>query len=63
MSRQQGDITILTKANSRSQSLRTTIPMSITRQLNLKEGDHLRWEIQARDNKLIVVVSSLNRVS
>jgi bifunctional DNA-binding transcriptional regulator/antitoxin component of YhaV-PrlF toxin-antitoxin module len=61
MSRQQGDITILTKANSRSQSLRTTIPMSITRQLSLKEGDHLRWEIQAKDNKLIVVVSSLNK--
>jgi antitoxin component of MazEF toxin-antitoxin module len=59
MSRQQGDMTILTKANSRSQSLRTTIPMSITRQLNLKEGDHLRWEIQARDNTLIVVVTTI----
>jgi hypothetical protein len=57
MSRQQGDITVLTKANSRSQSLRTTIPMSITRQFKLKEGDHLRWEIQARDNKLILVVN------
>lgn len=57
MSRQQGDITVLTKANSRSQSLRTTIPMSITRQFNLKEGDHLRWEIQAKESKLFVVVS------
>jgi hypothetical protein len=57
MSRQQGDITVLTKANSRSQSLRTTIPMSITRQFNLKEGDHLKWEIQAKESKLFVVVS------
>jgi antitoxin component of MazEF toxin-antitoxin module len=63
MSRQQGDITILTKANSKSQSLRTTIPVSITRQLNLKEGDHLRWEIQARDNKLVVMVSFVNGTS
>jgi bifunctional DNA-binding transcriptional regulator/antitoxin component of YhaV-PrlF toxin-antitoxin module len=61
MSRQQGDITILTKANSRSQSLRTTIPMSITRQFKLKEGDHLRWEIQAEESKLFVVVSSVNQ--
>jgi bifunctional DNA-binding transcriptional regulator/antitoxin component of YhaV-PrlF toxin-antitoxin module len=60
MSRQQGDITILTKANS-SQSLRTTIPMSITRQFKLKEGDHLRWEIQAEESKLFVVVSSVNQ--
>ncbi|UVS68335.1 AbrB family transcriptional regulator [Nitrososphaera viennensis] len=55
----QGDITVLTKANTRSQSLRTTIPMSITRQLRLKEGGKLRWEIQAKDNNLVVVVSAL----
>jgi bifunctional DNA-binding transcriptional regulator/antitoxin component of YhaV-PrlF toxin-antitoxin module len=60
MSRQQGDITVLTKANSRSQSLRTTIPMSITRQFNLKEGDHLRWEIQAKESKLFVVINPIN---
>ena len=62
MSRQQGDITVLTKANSRSQSLRTTIPMSITRQFNLKEGDHLKWEIQAKESKLFVVVNSVNKI-
>lgn len=59
MSKQFGDITIITKANSTSQSLRTTIPMSIARQFKLKEGDQLRWEIQAKENKLIVVVSPL----
>lgn len=53
-----GDTTILTKANTKSQSLRTTIPMSITRQLKLKEGGRLRWEIQAKDNKLVVAVSA-----
>lgn len=52
----QGDVTILTKANSTSQSLRSTIPMSITRQFSLKEGDHLKWEIQAKQDKLIIVV-------
>ena len=42
-----GDITILTKANTKSNSLRTTIPMSITKHFGLKEGGHLRWDIQA----------------
>jgi bifunctional DNA-binding transcriptional regulator/antitoxin component of YhaV-PrlF toxin-antitoxin module len=54
-----GDITILTKANTKSNSLRTTIPMSITKHFGLKEGGHLRWEIQAKENQLIVVVSPL----
>jgi bifunctional DNA-binding transcriptional regulator/antitoxin component of YhaV-PrlF toxin-antitoxin module len=54
-----GDITILTKANTKSNSLRTTIPMSITKHFGLKEGGHLRWDIQAKENQLIVVVSPL----
>ncbi len=33
----QGDITFVAKANSRSKSLRTTIPMSIARQFGFKE--------------------------
>jgi hypothetical protein len=53
---QRGDITILTNANSTSQSLRSTIAMFATRQFSLKEGDHLRWEIQAKQDKLIIVV-------
>jgi hypothetical protein len=61
MSKQFGDITIITKANSTSQSLRTTIPMSIVRQFKLKESDHLRWEIQAKESKLIIVVSPVLR--
>jgi bifunctional DNA-binding transcriptional regulator/antitoxin component of YhaV-PrlF toxin-antitoxin module len=57
MSRGQGDITTITRATSTSQSLRTTIPMSITRQFNLKVGDLLKWEIQAKESKLFVVVT------
>jgi hypothetical protein len=59
MSRQQGEVTILTKANSRSHSLRTTVPMSIIRHFSLSEGDHLRWEIQAKESKLFVVINPL----
>lgn len=59
MASQHGEITVLTKANTRSKSLRTTIPISITRQFGLKEGDHLRWEIRAKESQLMVEVSPL----
>jgi bifunctional DNA-binding transcriptional regulator/antitoxin component of YhaV-PrlF toxin-antitoxin module len=52
-----GEQTVLTKAASKSDSLRTTVPMSIVRYLKLKEGDRLTWELEAKDNKLIVIVS------
>lgn len=55
----QGDITFVAKANSRSKSLRTTIPMSIARQFGFKEGDKLLWTIEAKDNNLIIKIKPL----
>jgi len=46
-SKRMGEITILTKATTKSESLRTTIPISIVRQFNLSERDKLIWEIRA----------------
>lgn len=40
-----GEITVLTKATSKSKSLRTTIPIGIVKQFNLSDGDKLNWEI------------------
>ena len=51
-----GEITVLTKATSKSKSLRTTIPMGIVKQFNLSEGDKLNWEIKAEGGELIIVV-------
>lgn len=50
------ETTTLTKATSKSESLRTTIPMGIVRQFNLKERDKLNWEIVAKGNKLAIIV-------
>ena len=36
-----GEVTVLTKATSKSKSLRTTVPMGIVKQFNLSEGDKL----------------------
>ena len=51
----RGQITSLTKANKNSESLRTTVPSSIIRQFDLKEGDKLRWQLEAvKKNEFIV---------
>ena len=52
-----GEITTLSRATSKSDSLRTTVPKGIVRQFNLKEGDKLKWELRAKGDKLVIVVS------
>ena len=54
-----GEITVLTKATSKSKSLRTTIPVGIVKQFNLSEGDKLNWEIRAEGGELIIIVKPL----
>lgn len=55
----QGDITTITKANTKSNSLRTTIPMSINRQFNLQVGDRLIWKMEVENNTLVVKIKLL----
>jgi bifunctional DNA-binding transcriptional regulator/antitoxin component of YhaV-PrlF toxin-antitoxin module len=43
-------------AQSKSRSLRTTIPAGIARQFGIGEGSELGWEIEARDSKLLIIV-------
>ncbi len=59
MSSHQGDITFIAKANSKSKSLRTTIPASVARQFGFKEGDRLLWKIEAEDNTLTIKIKPL----
>jgi len=51
-----GETTKLTLAKTKSESLRTTVPMSIVRQFNLKVGDKIGWKIDVKDGELIIVV-------
>lgn len=57
-----GEITVLTRATSKSKSLRTTIPIGIVKQFELSEGDMLNWKIEAKGSKLIIVVEPLKSV-
>lgn len=56
----RGETTTLTKATSKSESLRTTVPAGIARQLKLKEGDMLHWELKAEKGKLVLVVRPIS---
>lgn len=50
--------TTLTRGAPRSNSLRTTVPIFITRQYNLEEGDKLSWELQpTKEGKLTIIVT------
>lgn len=52
-----GEITTLTKAATRTTSLRTTVPASIVRQFNLRDGNKLEWTLDVKEGKMIIVVS------
>jgi bifunctional DNA-binding transcriptional regulator/antitoxin component of YhaV-PrlF toxin-antitoxin module len=54
-----GEITTLTRAATKTTSLRTTVPASIVRQFDLKDGDKLDWLLDIKDGKMILVVTPL----
>jgi len=54
-----GEITYLTKATSKSPSLRTTVPMSLVRQFGLTEDDKLDWILKAEDGEIIIVIKPI----
>jgi bifunctional DNA-binding transcriptional regulator/antitoxin component of YhaV-PrlF toxin-antitoxin module len=54
-----GETTTLTKAATKTTSLRTTVPASIARQFNLKDGDKLDWSLRAEDGEMIIVVAPI----
>ena len=51
-----GETTKLTFAKTNSESLRTTVPMSIVRQFNMKVGDTLGWKLEVKNSEMIIVV-------
>ena len=51
----RGQITSLTKANKTSESLRTTVPSSVIKQFDLKEGDRLSWWLEP-DKKVGILI-------
>lgn len=57
------ETTSLTKASTKGDSLRITVPKGIVRQFNLKEKDKLDWEIVAKDDQLVIIVTPISAQS
>lgn len=53
--------TIISKATTTGDSLRTTIPISIVKQFELKEGNSLDWTLKVENGELIVIVKPEKR--
>ncbi len=51
-----GETTILTQAAPKKASLRTTVPMSVVRQFDLKPGDMLEWFFEAKGGEMFLIV-------
>ena len=55
MARNKGDKTKLVSAGIKTDSLRTTVPGSIVRQMKLNARDQLEWQIESLDPGLVKV--------
>ena len=53
--------TVLSKANTNSPSLRTTVPLSIVEQFDLKVGDNLDWKLDLSGGRLRVLVEPVKK--
>ncbi len=51
----RGQMTSLTRANKNSESLRTTVPSSVIKQFDLKEGDKLKWWFESNKRGGILI--------
>ena len=49
-------VTKLTPAVSKKESLRTTVPRHIIEQFHLTKGDSLDWQLEVKEEELIIVV-------
>jgi hypothetical protein len=56
-----GERTKLNRANSKSPSLRTTVPESVVNELKVKEGDSIEWERIIHDGKIAIRVKKATK--
>ncbi len=56
------EVTTVSKASSKFESLRTTIPRSIVKHWRLEEGDKLEWDWKVIDGKMNVIINMVKTV-
>lgn len=51
-----GEITTVTLNSSKRKSLRSTIPMSVVKNLGLRVGDKLSWKYEIRNGEIVTTI-------
>ena len=54
-----GVTTSLHIVSTRKASLKTTVPVFIVKQFNLKKGDNLEWYIDMHNNEMVIIVKKI----
>lgn len=57
----EGEITTVTVNSSKRKSLRSTIPMSVVKNMGLKVGDNLSWKYEIRDGEIVTTITKVKR--
>jgi hypothetical protein len=52
----EGEITTVTLNSSKRKSLRSTIPMSVVKNMGLEVGDNLNWKYEIRDGEIVTTI-------
>ena len=57
----EGEITTVTVNSSKRKSLRSTIPMSVVKNMGLKVGDNLSWKYEIRNDEIVMTITKVKR--
>jgi antitoxin component of MazEF toxin-antitoxin module len=57
----EGEITTVTINSSKRKSLRSTIPMSVVKNMGLKIGDKISWKYEIRNGEIVTTIRKVKR--
>jgi hypothetical protein len=57
----EGEITTVTVNSSKRKSLRSTIPMSVVKNMGLMVGDNLSWKYEIRNGEIVTTITKVKR--
>jgi molybdopterin-binding protein len=58
----EGETTTVTVNSSKRKSLRSTIPMSVVKNMGLKVGDNISWKYEIRNGEIVTTIRKVKTV-
>jgi antitoxin component of MazEF toxin-antitoxin module len=59
----EGEITTVALNSSKRKSLRSTIPMSVVKNMGLKVGDNISWKYEIRNDEIVTTIRKVKTSS